>query len=320
MNDAVVLCECFARDGLQHEAGFVATADKIAAIDRFARLGFGRVEATSFSHPKNVPQFTDADGVLRGIARAPGTSYKATCVNLRSVERALAARAAGYGPDEISVLLSATEQHTRRNLNRTRAEQWANVEAMIAAANGQFTIVGTVSVALGCPFEGFVDPSIVVDDAARLAALGVRFIAVGDTTGMGNPLSVRGLFTRLLAEIPAIAPVAHFHDTRGSAIANCIAALEAGVRHFDSAFGGVGGHPAKIRYGGGFTGNVCTEDLATLLESMGVSTGLDIDALIETALFCETVLDRELRGMTTRSGLGLVGRASAEATSSEGVA
>jgi hydroxymethylglutaryl-CoA lyase len=307
MTDDVMLCECFARDGLQHEEAFIPSATKIVAIDRFAVLGFGRVEATSFTHPKNVPQFADADAVLAGIGRRPGTSYKATCVNLRSVERALAAQQAGHGPDEISVLLSASEAHTKRNLNRTRAEQWANVEAMVAAAEGRFVLVGTISVALGCPFEGAVDPTIVVADAKRLAALGVRLIAIGDTTGMGNPRSVRALFERMLGEVEGIQPVAHFHDTRGSAIANCIAAYEAGVRYFDSAFGGVGGHPTTIRYGGGYTGNVCTEDLAALFEAMGINTGLDMDGLIDTAKWCEEVLQRPLRGMVTRSGLAATG-------------
>jgi hydroxymethylglutaryl-CoA lyase len=307
MTDDVVLCECFARDGLQHEEALIPTATKIAAIDRFASLGFGRVEATSFTHPKNVPQFADADAVLTGITRRPGTRFKATCVNLRSVERALAAREAGHGPEEISLLLSASEAHTRRNLNRTRAEQWENVEAMVAAAAGQFVLVGTISVALGCPFEGSVDPAIVVADARRFAGLGVRLIAIGDTTGMGTPHSVKALFERLLAEVEGIQPVAHFHDTRGSAIANCVAAYDAGVRHFDSAFGGVGGHPTSIKYGGGYTGNVCTEDLVALFEEMGIGTGLDMGGLIDTARWCEGILHRELRGMVTRSGLATTG-------------
>ncbi len=307
MSGDVVLCECFARDGLQHEEAMIPAATKIAAVDRFAALGFGRVEATSFTSPKNVPQFADADTVLAGITRRPGTRFKATCVNPRSVERALAARAAGHGPEEISVLLSATEAHTRRNLNRTRAEQWANVEAMIEAASGQFVLVGTISVALGCPFEGAVDPAVVVADAKRLAGLGVSLVAIGDTTGMGNPRSVGALFRRLFDEVPGIVPIAHFHDTRGTAIANCIAAHEAGVRYFDSAFGGVGGHPTRITYGGGYTGNVCTEDLVGVFTEMGVGTGLDLGALIETAQWCEEVLGRPLRGMVTRSGLANAG-------------
>lgn len=304
MADTVILCECFARDGLQHEERFVPTAVKIEAIERFAALGFARVEATSYAHPKHVPQFADADAVLAGIVRRPGVRYKATCVNLRAVERALAAAQEGRGPSEISVLVSASEAHTRRNLNRSRAEQWRIVEEMTAAAGSRFTVVGTVSVALGCPFEGQVDPEDVVAAARRFADLGVRHIAVGDTTGMGNPRSVAHLLRRLQEEVPGVTWIAHFHDTRGTAIANCIAAFEAGVRHFDSAFGGVGGHPTNIRYGEGYTGNVCTEDLAAVFEAMGVSTGLDMSRLLETTAYCETVLGRPLRSMVARSGLG----------------
>jgi hydroxymethylglutaryl-CoA lyase len=305
MSDKVVLCECFARDGLQHEPVSIATPVKIEAIDRFSRLGFGRIEATSFTHPGNVPQFADADEVLRGIKRMPGTSYKATCVNPRSVERALAAQATGFGPDEISVLISASNAHTLRNLRRTRDEQWVNVEAMIEAARSHFEVIGTISVALGCPFEGVVDPAVVIQDALRLRRLGVKRIAIGDTTGMGTPRSVKTLFAALFSTVEGIIPVAHFHDSRGSAIANCVAAYDAGVRFFDCSFGGVGGHPTRINYGGGYTGNVCTEDLATLFTAMGIDTGLDIGALIPTAEWCETMLDRQLRGMVTRSGLGM---------------
>ncbi len=302
----MTLCECFARDGLQHEAQFVPTARKIEAIDRFSGLGFTRVESTSYAHPKYVPQFADADAVLAGIARRAGVRYKATCVNLRAVERALEAAKAGRGPSEVSVLVSATDSHTRRNLKRSRAEQWRIVDEMVAAAAGHFVLVGTISVALGCPFEGKVDAAAVVSDAQRLRALGVDHIAIGDTTGMGNPRSVAALFSLLRKEVAGVTWIAHFHDTRGTAIANCIAAYDAGVRHFDGAFGGVGGHPTNIQYGEGYTGNVCTEDLATVFEAMGVSTGLDMSRLLETAAFCEAVLERPLRSMVARSGLGLV--------------
>jgi hydroxymethylglutaryl-CoA lyase len=163
-------------------------------------------------------------------------------------------------------------------------------------------------VALGCPFEGAVDPAVVVADAQRLARLGVRLIAIGDTTGMGNPRSVAALFRRLFAEVEGIVPIAHFHDTRGTGLANCVAAYEAGVRYFDSSFGGVGGHPTKIQYGGGYTGNVCTEDLTGLFSEMGIPTGLDLAGVLDTARWCEEVLGRPLRGMVTRSGLAQAGK------------
>jgi hydroxymethylglutaryl-CoA lyase len=309
--EAVTICECFARDGLQNEEGFIPTETKVAAIDAFVALGFRRVEATSYAHPKYVPQFADADEVLQGVTRRPGTRLKATCPNLNAVRRAIAAQDAGHGPEEISLLVSATDSHSRRNLNRSRDEQWELVEAMAAEGAGRFVMVGTISVALGCPFEKQVPPDRVLADARRMAAAGVRHIAIGDTVGMGTPRSVRALFEDLARAVPDCTLIAHFHDTRGTAIANCMAAYEAGARHFDSAFGGVGGHPTKIRYGEGYTGNVCTEDLVAMFEGMGIDTGLDMSRLLDVARDCETMLGRTLRGMVTRSGLGLLEGAAA---------
>jgi hydroxymethylglutaryl-CoA lyase len=301
----VTLCECFARDGLQHEPGFVPTATKRALVERFATLGFPRVEATSYSNPKVVPQFADASELLHSIERKPGVFYKATCANVKAVERALADLEAGYGASEISLLVSATESHTRKNLNRGRAEQWQNIADMVAAAGGRFRLVGTISVAFGCPFEGAVDPAVVFSDIKTFAGLGVTYVALGDTTGMATPRSVRDMFSRLKDDEgpEKLVPIAHFHDTRGTGMVNYVAAYEAGVRHFDSSFGGVGGHPAKVQYGGGHTGNVCTEDLVSLFESMGIATGIDLDGLLATAELCERTLGRELHGRVTRSGL-----------------
>ncbi len=302
---AVVLCECFARDGLQHEPAFVPTAVKRALIERFAALGFWRVEATSYSNPKVVPQFADASDLLRELPRRDGVFYKATCANPKAVERARVDQDAGFGVNEISLLVSATESHTQKNLKCSRAEQWANVEEMVRSADGRFRLVGTVSVAFGCPFEGKVDPGIVVEDAERFAALGVRHVAIGDTTGMATPLSVRDLCDRL-SQLDGLVPIAHFHDSRGTGLVNYVAAYEAGVRHFDSSFGGVGGHPAKVTYGGGHTGNVCTEDLVSLFESMGIGTGIDLEGLLAAARACEQALGRELHGRVTRTGLNLL--------------
>jgi hydroxymethylglutaryl-CoA lyase len=296
----VTLCECFARDGLQHEPAFVPTATKRALLERFAALGFPRIEATSYSNPGVVPQFADASELLKSLPRREGVHYKATCANPRAVERALADLEAGFGVNEISLLVSATEAHTRKNLNRTRDEQWANVEQMVKLAGGRFRLVGTVSVAFGCPFEGKVDPGVVAEDAARFVSLGVAHIALGDTTGLATPKSVAAMVGRMPR---AATLIAHFHDTRGTGLVNCVAAHEAGVRFFDCSFGGVGGHPAKVQYGGGYTGNVCTEDLVNLFESMGIATGIDLDGLLDAARDCEQVLGRELQGRVTRSGL-----------------
>jgi hydroxymethylglutaryl-CoA lyase len=297
--DAVTLCECFARDGLQHEPAFVPTATKRALVERFASLGFKRVEATSYSNPRVVPQFADASEMLKSLVRLPGVYYKATCANTKAVERALSDLDAGHGANEISLLVSATEAHTQKNLNRTRAEQWQNIEDMVKAAQGRFRMVGTVSVAFGCPFEGKVEEKSVIADVERFAKLGVMHVALGDTTGVATPFSVKSLFSKLRG----VTPIAHFHDSRGTGLVNYVAAYEAGVRHFDSSFGGVGGHPAKVKYGGGFTGNVCTEDLVNLFESMGIATGIDMKGLLATAEYCEQALGRELYGRVTRSGL-----------------
>ena len=297
--DAVTLCECFARDGLQHETAFIPTETKRALVKGFAGLGFPRVEATSYSNPKVVPQFADASDLLRSLERKAGVYYKATCANVRAVERALADLQAGFGANELSLLVSATEAHSQRNLNRSRAEQWANIEEMARAAKGRFRLIGTVSVAFGCPFEGAVDPGSVADDVQRFHSLGVEHVALGDTIGTATPAAVKSLFGRAKGGTP----IAHFHDTRGTGLVNYVAAYDAGVRWFDSAFGGVGGHPAKVKYGGGHTGNVSTEDLVNLFESMGIATGIDLDGLLATAELCEQALGRELYGRVTRSGL-----------------
>jgi len=312
MPGRVTICECFARDGLQHEPGTPSTADKIALIDAFTDAGFRRIEATSYSHPDRVPAFRDASDVLAGIRRRPGVYYKATCPNPRAVARAVADFDAGRGANELSLLVSATASHTERNLRTTREGQWSGVAEMVRLAAGRFRLLGVISVALGCPFEGAVDPALVAADVARFAELGVQLVSIGDTTGLATPSSVRTLFRRIAAEIPGAIPVAHFHDTRGTGLANCMAALDAGCRHFDSALGGVGGHPAQIQYGGGFTGNVATEDLVNLLEAEGVPTGLDMDKLLAASRLCERVLGRKLHSMVARSGLGLLPQGSME--------
>lgn len=304
VNSAVVICECFARDGLQHEPAVIPTRAKIEVLDAITEAGFSRIEATSYSHPAQVPAFADASDVLKGIARREGVYYKATCPNLKAVERALADLAAGQGAEELSLLVSATEAHTERNLRTTREKQWRNIADMAALAGGRFRLIGVVSMAFGCPFEGQVDEASVVADIAHFASLGVRHVTVGDTTGHGTPSSVRRLFDRIAREVPEVTAIAHFHDTRGTALANCVAAYEAGCRWFDSALGGVGGHPAQIEYGEGYTGNVATEDLVNLFEAEGIRTGLDIDRLSKASLLGETVLGRRLQSRVARAGYG----------------
>ncbi|MBE9607336.1 hydroxymethylglutaryl-CoA lyase [Acetobacteraceae bacterium H6797] len=299
----VILCECFARDGLQHEPGIVAASEKAMMLERIADCGFRRIEITSFSHPRYVPQFADADEVLAAVPPRPGVLFKATCPNPAAVRRALEAQARGRGPEEISFLVSASEGHSQRNLKRSRDAQWAQVEEMAALAGSSFVTVGTISVAFDCPFDGPVPVSRVVEDAQRFAALGVKRIAIGDTIGSGTPPRVRALMRALKQALPEdVVLIAHFHDSRGTGVANCIAALEAGITYFDTALGGTGGHPAEIAYGEGFTGNVASEDLATLFEAMGVDTGLDMAALREAGHAAERLLGRRLHARTARLG------------------
>lgn len=302
----VVICECFARDGLQHEDTFVPTADKIALIDMMSAAGFTRIEATSYSNPQHVPAFRDASEVLAGISKREGVYYKATCPNVRAVRRALDDVAAGHGANELSLLVSASESHSQRNLRAGRDQQWEKIAAMVETAGENFRLIGVISVAFGCPFEGRVDPASVLAMVERFGLLGVRHVALADTTGLATPTAVKSLFRAVLSDLPGIVPIAHFHDSRGAGLANCVAALEAGCTHFDSAIGGVGGHPSQIAYGGGWTGNVATEDLVGLFGAMGVPMGLDLDALMHASRACERVLGRELHSKVARTGFGVL--------------
>tara|TARA_A100001391_G_scaffold37386_1_gene20534 strand:- start:33346 stop:34281 length:936 start_codon:yes stop_codon:yes gene_type:complete len=303
MERDVILNECFARDGLQNEPDFVETAAKIALIDSFTSLGFRRIEATSYANPQRVPQFADASEVLAGMQRREGVLYKATCGNVRAVERANADFDSGLGANEISLLASASESHSKKNLNATKAEQWARIAAMVEAAGGRYSLIGSLSVAFACPFDGPISPEVVAQDCARFADLGVKTISLGDTIGAATPDRTETMFENLIAAHPDLTFVAHFHDTRGLGLANCLAAYRTGCRYFDSAFGGAGGHPVKIQYGNGYTGNVATEDLVNMFEAMGIRTGIDLGGLIDTARICEAAVGRELYGKVTRTGL-----------------
>jgi hydroxymethylglutaryl-CoA lyase len=298
------VCESFARDGLQHETAFIPTETKVAAIELFAEIGFRRIEATSFSHPERVPQFADAEEVLRRIDRSDGVVYKATCVNVKAVERAVAATEAGYGPTEISLVVSASETHSLKNVRRTHEQMRAELEESLRiAANAALPAAGTVATAFGCPFTGEVSDAQVETWVEFFAERGVGTVSLGDTTGMGNPASVERRFTALRARWPELSWIGHFHDTRGTAIANCVAALRAGVEHLDSALGGLGGHPPYIVYGAGSTGNVATEDLVAMLEDMGVATEVDLRGLLEASAFAERAVGRDLQAKVRTAGL-----------------
>lgn len=299
----VVVCECAARDGLQHEAEFISTNDKVEMITRSAAAGFKRVEATSFSHPKHVPQFADAVEVLRGVSHLEEVSLKATCVNDVAVKRAVTAREEGWGPDEISLVVSASETHSRRTTNRDHAAILLELQRSAPMAiDAGLAVGGTIGTAFGCPFTGTVDDDQVSKWVDVFVGLGIEFVNLGDTTGMAHPWEVKRKLKVLMDRYPSVTWGVHFHDTRGLAIANCVAAIEAGVVHLDSAFGSLGGFPAGHVYARGHTGNACTEDLVALLDAAGIDTGIDLDTLFETAAFVEGVIGRPLESRVLRAG------------------
>ncbi|HEX5503495.1 MAG TPA: hydroxymethylglutaryl-CoA lyase [Thermomicrobiales bacterium] len=272
------------RDGLQNERGQIATADKIAYIDLLSAAGFPVVEATSFVSPRAVPQLADAAEVMAGIARRPGTEYLVLVPNQRGYERALAA-----GARAIAVFTSATETFARKNINATIAESLANFRPIVAAARREGVRVrGYISMAFGCPFEGDVAPAAVLDVAQRLLDLGVDEVSVGDTIGVATPRGVADVLGLLLRRIPAERLAAHFHDTRGTALANVLLALQLGVATFDAASGGLGGCP----FAPGAAGNLATEDLLYLLHGLGIATGVDLDQVVVASRFILAQLGR----------------------------
>lgn len=279
------------RDGLQNEATPIATADKIAYIDLLSAAGCAAIEATSFVSPKAVPQLADAAEVLRGIARRPGTRYIALTPNLKGFERALAA-----GARAIAVFTAASETFARRNINMTIAESLDTFRPLIAAARRErLWVRGYISTAFGCPFEGAVAPGATLDVARRLLDLGCDELSVGDTIGVATPREVEAVVGPLLRHIPAGEAdrlAVHFHDTRGTALANVLLALQLGIGVVDASSGGLGGCP----FAPGAAGNLATEDLLYLLHGLGVETGIDLDQVVAASRFIADRLGRAPAG------------------------
>jgi hydroxymethylglutaryl-CoA lyase len=290
---AVEVTEVAARDGLQLEKALIPTERKIALIKAFATAGASRIEATSFVSPRAVPQLADAADVVAGI-RGLGPVVAALAPNEKG-----ARRAAEAGVDEIVTFVSASESHSRANLNKTIAQAIADVEgvANVARETGK-TFRSAIAVAFGCPFEGDVSPKTVSAIASSLKAFGIRSLTLGDTTGMASPRHVEALCGRLIEDHPDIALTLHFHDTRGLALVNVLAGLRLGITRYESAAGGVGGCP----FAPGATGNVCTEDLIYMLSELGVETGFDLDKAIEAGLAVEQAVGRKLPGRLMRAG------------------
>ncbi|MDG2526914.1 hydroxymethylglutaryl-CoA lyase [Stenotrophomonas sp. HITSZ_GD] len=285
MSDFVRVVEVGPRDGLQNEKVAVATADKIALVDRLSATGLRTIEATSFVSPRWVPQLADAAEVYAGIDRRPGIAYPVLVPNEQGYDRA---RAAGVA--EVAVFTAASEAFNRANTNAGIDESIERFRPILARARAEGVKVrGYVSTVLGCPYQGEVAVQAVVDVARRLHALGCYEISLGDTIGVGTPLKARRMLAAVAAEVPMAALAVHFHDTYGQALANIAACLEEGVRVVDSAVSGAGGCP----YARGASGNVASEDVVYMLHGMGIDTGIDLQALAATGRWLAALLGRE---------------------------
>jgi len=294
--ERVAVYEVGPRDGLQNEPSPVPTDVKVELIDRLSRTGLPYIEASSFVHPRWIPQLGDAEQVLQQIERADGVRYGTLVPNMRGLERAREANAR-----ELAVFVSSSETHNHKNLNRTIDESLENIAGVMAAIEGEgYWVRGYVSMVFGCPYEGAISDEQILRVCARLVELGVDQLSLGDTVGTGSPDLVNRRVNALGEHLDLDTVALHFHDTRGTALANIIAGLDAGVRIFDGSIGGLGGCP----YAPGATGNVATEDLVQMLHSMGIETGVDLEALVDVAAFIEGKLRKQLPGRYLRAARG----------------
>jgi hydroxymethylglutaryl-CoA lyase len=275
----VRIVEVGPRDGLQNEAAVLGAGDKAAFIDRLSDAGYQAIEAGAFVSPKWVPQMADTSDVFARIARRPGTRYTALVPNLAGLERAAATRV-----DEIAIFAAASESFSRRNINQSIDESLATYADVCARATElRLPVRGYVSTAFGCPFEGDVDPARVAAVSAALVAMGAYAVSVSDTIGVAHPGQIPRVLAAVTARVPLERIALHFHDTRGTALANVLAALDAGVTAFDASAGGLGGCP----YAPGATGNLATEDLLYMLDGLGIETGVSLDKVVAASRFIE---------------------------------
>ncbi len=278
----VKIVEVGPRDGLQNEQVQIPTAAKIRFIDLLSAAGFETVEATSFVSPKAIPQLGDASEVMAGITKRPGASYPVLVPNQRGMERALAA-----GARAVAVFTAASETFTRHNINATIAESIENFRPVVEMArSADVTVRGYISTVFGCPYEGDVSPAKVLEVAERLLELGVDELSLGDTIGVATPNQVVEIVTLLAGRIPLEKLALHFHDTRGTALANVLTGLQLGIATFDASAGGLGGCP----YAPGAAGNLATEDLLYLLHGLGIETGVDLAKVVEATSFIASFL------------------------------
>jgi hydroxymethylglutaryl-CoA lyase len=292
----VTVREVGPRDGFQNEPESIPTSDKVRLIDALARTGLTRVEVGSFVRADVIPQLADGAEVLAGIAIPDGVDVAVLVPNQRGWEAALPHKDRF---DEVIVFLSASETHNVKNINRPVADSLTTVESLLGQVrDAGIRPLASIATSFGCPYEGHVDPERVYELAGRMAAAGAEEISFGDTTGMANPRQVRTFYEQALERLPGVELTAHFHNTRGSALANALAALEAGVTSFESSFGELGGCPVPP----GSTGNIATEDLISMLHEMGVDTGVDLATLLDASRDVQRVLGRPLGSHVLTAG------------------
>jgi hydroxymethylglutaryl-CoA lyase len=297
----VTIYEVGPRDGLQNEARNVPTAEKIRFIDSLVAAGIRDIEITSFVSPKWIPQLADSAEVARGVKRPPGVRMSALVPNKRGLAAALAA-----GMREIAVFMSASETHNKKNVNKTIADTLVAFEEVVPHARAAGVAVRAyLSTVFGCPYEGDVDPERVVALTGQLCDMGVYQVSISDTIGVANPQQVEDVLGRVLAKYPASAIAVHFHDTQGTALANCVVALTLGITTIDAAAGGLGGCP----YAPGASGNLATEDVVSMLHGMGVKTGIDLDKLTEASRTAATFVGHELPSKYLKAHIGKQARA-----------
>ena len=286
--DSVKIVEVGARDGLQNEKVTIPTQVKIDYITALSDAGLRSIEAGAFVSPKWVPQMADSAEVYRNIPKDPGVDYPVLVPNMKGLERAI-----DVGVKSIAIFTAASESFNKRNINMSIEESITGYAPLAARAVAEgMRVRGYVSTGFGCPYEGDVPPEKVLEVVARLFDIGCYEVSVGDTIGVGTPMQVQGVIGLLLQVIPASKLAMHFHDTRGTALANTLAALELGISIYDASSGGLGGCP----YAPGASGNMATEDLVYMLDKMGIETGVDLNRLVQAAAIIAPYLDHPLPG------------------------
>jgi hydroxymethylglutaryl-CoA lyase len=294
--ERVTIYEVGPRDGLQNEARLVATSDKIAFINALAATVLGLIEITSFVSPKWIPQLADAADVSRGIDRPNGVELTALVPNRRGLDNAMAA-----GMDHVAVFMSASETHNKKNVNKTIDETLAAFGDVVAPALERgLTVRAYLSTVFGCPYEGDVAVERVVELTEKLVTMGVYQVSLGDTIGVANPAQVEGVLEAVIGNVGVDTLAVHFHDTQGTALANCTVSLGMGITTIDSSVGGLGGCP----YAPGAAGNLATEDVVAMLHGMGVATGVDLEKLVECSRMAATMVGHELPSKYLKAHLG----------------